>query len=285
MSCSATSRPWFTAPADHGSNDITGYEFSVDDGVTWDDLTTSDIDTDPVTGTITGLTNGDNYDVKVRAVSAAGDGAASASMGGSPTAPVVVELPGQVKDLVATAGSGQAVLTFPVPDEGDSATTGYEVSFDGGSWSPLTTTGTDPLSATITGLTNGTLYHVRVRAFSADGPGDASDAVDVTPKAATFPGPPNLSQVGSYRTPTGGILFAIDNPIDDGGSAITGYQLSVDDDIWSYITYNPATPNQALGFDFSNVGVCSLRSYRLRAVNAAGKSDPSNPIRFQSRWC
>jgi hypothetical protein len=62
----------FTAPNDGGSP-ITGYQVSLDGGMTWATLTTSQAQT-AVTGTVTGLTADTGYNVQVRAVNALGSG-------------------------------------------------------------------------------------------------------------------------------------------------------------------------------------------------------------------
>ena len=61
----------FTAPSDNGGSAITDYEYQLDGGSWVSAATTSS----PIV--ITGLTNGTSYSIKLRAVNAAGDGAAS----------------------------------------------------------------------------------------------------------------------------------------------------------------------------------------------------------------
>jgi hypothetical protein len=81
-------------------------------------------------------------------------------------------------------GDESATVDFTAPDDNGVAITGYEVSTDGGgTWASVTTTGTGRLEAVVTDLTNGQTYSVVVRAQSADGGGDESVAMDVTPYA------------------------------------------------------------------------------------------------------
>jgi hypothetical protein len=82
------------------------------------------------------------------------------------------------RDLAAAAGDASATLSFRAPgNPGTSAITGYEVSTDAGAtWRALATTagaGTN-LNAALAGLTNGSTYHVLVRALNGAGAGDPS---------------------------------------------------------------------------------------------------------------
>ena len=64
----------FTAPTNNGGAAITDYEYQLDGG----DWTTAITTSSPVV--ITGLTNGNSYSIKLRAVNSAGNGAESASV-------------------------------------------------------------------------------------------------------------------------------------------------------------------------------------------------------------
>lgn len=87
-----------------------------------------------------------------------------------------------------TPGDGSAQMSFTPPvDAGTSAVTSYQISLDGGAtWITITTSpgpnGT--LTATLTGLTDGTTYNVIVRAVNNSGPGAASPSGSVTPQAS-----------------------------------------------------------------------------------------------------
>jgi hypothetical protein len=78
----------FTAPTSDGGTPVLGYRYSLDRGATWS--------ADPVASAASplvlyGLTNGVSYDVALRAVSIAGDGATSNVIAGTPAvAPVEV---------------------------------------------------------------------------------------------------------------------------------------------------------------------------------------------------
>ena len=67
----------FTAPASNGGSTITNYEYSTDNGATW--VTPSPVVTSSPLIISSGLTNCTTYQVKIRAVNAAGAGNASAA--------------------------------------------------------------------------------------------------------------------------------------------------------------------------------------------------------------
>ena len=77
------------SPGADGGSPITNYKYSINDGLDW-------ITRDPAATTsplvIAGLTNGNNYQLRLRAVNANGDGTPSLSVGGSPRAPAGVIL-------------------------------------------------------------------------------------------------------------------------------------------------------------------------------------------------
>ena len=72
----------YALPASNGGSPITSYQASVDGGANWP--TCSDA---AGTCTLVNLTNGTPYSVQIRAVNAAGPGAASAAVVGTPVAP------------------------------------------------------------------------------------------------------------------------------------------------------------------------------------------------------
>jgi gliding motility-associated-like protein len=78
----------FTAGADGGAS-ITNYEYSTDGGTTWTALNPADT-ASPVT--ITGLTNGTQYNIKLRAINSVGAGAASATITSTPIAPSTINI-------------------------------------------------------------------------------------------------------------------------------------------------------------------------------------------------
>jgi hypothetical protein len=95
----------------------------------------------------------------------------------------VVSPPDSPTALAATAGDGSASISFtPGVSDGGGAITNYQYSVDGISYTAFSPADTSsPVS--ISGLTNGTTYNIRLKAVNAAGAGNASAAVSVTPAA------------------------------------------------------------------------------------------------------
>lgn len=122
-------------------------------------------------------------------------------------------------------GDGSLTIEWHVPTGGDVAAAGYEYSTNGSPWTPIRRPAAgygDRLAHTITKLTNGTEYGVRVRAVSADGaPGAASVEQKATPfKAAGAPTHVVVTTGPSALTVTWGAAPT-------GGSAISKYVVEL----------------------------------------------------------
>lgn len=160
----------FTAPTSNGGAAISGYKHSTDGGANW---STSSARTSPFA--ITGLINGTEYSVMLRAVNSAGDGANSNTVSGTPattsSAPTVTAV---------APGDAQLSVSFTAPaSNGGSVITGYKYSTDdGANWS-TSSVRSSPFA--ITGLSNGTSYDVKLRAVNTKGDGLASNRVAATP--------------------------------------------------------------------------------------------------------
>ena len=160
----------WTAP-NNGGLAITRYEYSKDNGSSWTSTGTN------TSVTVTSLTNGTEYTFQVRAVNAAGNGAAATKKATPATKPAAPTLTTPVIE-----GNKQVRLRWPAPNNGGAAITGYDYSDDGTSWTGTGSTGTSYL---VTGLTNGTTYTFKVRAKNRKGDGAESAAVTATPRNFT----------------------------------------------------------------------------------------------------
>ena len=205
----------WTAPADNGAA-ISDYDVRYRQGSSgqW---TAHPHDGAETTATLTGLTNGITHQVQVRAVNAAGAGEWSPSAVATPAgAPDALDAP------ELTPGDGRLAVQWTAPADNGAAIAGYDVRYrqDGsGQWT-VHTHGSTETATTITGLTNGIAYQVRVRAFNAVGPGAWSAGVSATPAAepvVTFStdNPIELDEGGSIE-----LTLAVD-PVPAGGGAAT----------------------------------------------------------------
>jgi LPXTG-motif cell wall-anchored protein len=243
----------------NGGSPITNYEYSVDGGRTWTALSPT-ASTSPVT--ISGLTNGETYQVILRAVNAVGVSYAS-----EPAEFTLATVPDAPFDLAGIPGNEQAEVEFENGADGGSPLTNHEYSIDGGDWQPFDP---DELSSPVffDGLTNGTTYEVRLRAVNAVGVSDPSEPVQVTP--ATIPDPPTeLVATPGDRQAT--IAFTVGG---DGGSPLTNHEYNINGGDWQ-----PLDPART-GSPVVVSGLANGTTYeiRLRAVNAVGVSDPSEPV-------
>ncbi len=124
--------------------------------------------TDQVFGcTFTGLTNGIPYTFTVKALDAEARITHSAHGNATP-----LTMPGTPTHITATAGDGQATVSFAAPaDDGGSPVTGYVVSTSPGG---ITASGTG-ISITVKGLINGITYTFTVKAVNLAGHGAESE--------------------------------------------------------------------------------------------------------------
>ena len=258
----------WTAPASNGGAMILRYEYELDFSGTW----TSTGGT-ATSYTVTGLTNGQAYTFRVRAVNRVGAGLASSSRSATPTSTVVA--PDAPFGLSATPGNGQVMLSWVQPS-GGAALTDYEYEQDGsGIW---ISTGGTATSHTVTGLNNGQAYMFRVRAVNTLGNG-AVVTLEATPSPSSGRGggggpretvpsaPRNLVAEGG----DGQVKVTWKAPEDDGGSEITDYQYRI----------NGRNPWPSIGSTQTTHTLTGLINgtayvFEVRAVNRIGRGRASN---------
>ena len=271
-------------PADNGGLPITGYEYSQkeEDGSfgEWTPIDNSAPgDANETSYTVTGLTNGETYEFRVRAVNSVGPGAESKPARATPTT-----VPGAPRNLTLTSGSQYMMLIWERPaDNGGLPITGYEYSQkeeDGsfGEWTPIDNSApgdANETSYTVTGLTNGETYEFRVRAVNSVGPGAESKPARATP--ATVPGAPrNLTLTSGSQY----MMLIWERPADNGGLPITGYEYSQKEEDGSFGEWTPidnSAPGDANETSYAVTGLKNgtIYSFRVRAVNTIGPGDPS----------
>jgi len=119
------------------------------------------------------------------------------------TSVLVAQTPAAPTITSITTSSGTLSVAFTAGATNGSAITNYEFSTNNGAnWtvrSPVATT--SPIS--ISGLTNGTAYNVRIRAVNAAGAGDSSTAVSATPSAVVVSGDATLTSTYGQAASTG----------------------------------------------------------------------------------
>src|SRR5438270_256153 len=206
----------WTAPASDGGSPITSYTVTAAPG----GLSTT-VAAPATSATIQGLSNGTAYTLTVTAANVAGSGPASAASNSvTPVAPLSV--PGAPTAVTATAGDGQATVTWTAPaSDGGSPITSYTVTpSPSGTAISVVAPAT---SATVPGLTNSLTYTFTVTATNAVGTSAASATSNaVTPGPATLP-----------VSPTGPVVLLTQNPPNPSGSSTATFTFSA--------TTNPVT--------------------------------------------
>ena len=283
-----------TAPGvDRDINDDFGYSVAIDgntvvigavneeaayvfDIAAWDDIARSGATT--TSHIVTGLTNDVTYPFRVRAVNTV-EGTVRESV---PSDPAVLETPTAAVYAPARAlnfsarqtGVGQVELMWDA-HRYPLTVVRYQFTQDGGTnWTDIDGSDSGTQSYTITGLDAGD-YTFAVRAVNnaldtdgdAIGMGASSDSQSITipDKSAA---PDSFSAVGG----DGHVWLGWRSPLD---STITGYQYQQGTGDWTDI------PGSKAGTTFHVVtGLANGMSYafRVRAVNAAGGSDPSDEL-------
>ena len=250
-------RASWTAPAGYGAA-ITDYDVEYRQGSSgaWTDAGHAGADR---TATILSLTDGQSYQVRVRASSARGAGPWSS--------PVSTTIGVPSPPLAPTLASGNAVLTaaWAAPSGNGSAISGYGVRYrtsGGSTWTSVSHTGTGT-SASIGSLTNATAYDVQVRATNARGSGAWS------PSATDKPGRPQQASAPTLTTPAQRQIHASWPATAANGSAVTdydvGYRLAAAD-TWSDWSHS------GTGRTATITGLTPNSGYqvRVRASSAAG---------------
>ncbi|MDG1845926.1 MAG: fibronectin type III domain-containing protein, partial [Acidimicrobiales bacterium] len=275
----------WSGPGANGGSPITGYTVtSIPAGVGQTCTVTA------TTCTVTGLTNGNAYSFVVVATNIVGNSQLS-----NPSAQVIpvgvvippaplpagVTVPDAPTNLVGVAGNGQVTLVWAGPaNNGGSVITGYTVTRTPGGVGE-TCVVTVP-TCTFTTLENGTAYTFTVVATNA-----AGNSANSIASAALIP---IGQQVGNNAAPTAPfeptrvIATPLDKriqvdwlaPVNDGGSAITGYT----------VTRTPGGEGQtcelnALTCTFTNLQNGTAYTFTVVATNDIGdgqRSVPSAPV-------
>ena len=157
-----------TPPANNGGSEIVGYKYSIDDGTNYS--------TDVITLTnnefnITGLTNGTEYTVRIKAVNSVGDGAASNSIASTP-----LTVPDAPEISIVPGNNSLTINITPPANNGGTYIFGYKyaTSNNGVNYNNFSVI-FNSLEIEITPLTNGTPYYVKIVAVNYVG--DSSEVV------------------------------------------------------------------------------------------------------------
>ena len=247
----------WTAPASNGGATILRYEYELDFSGTWTSTGSA-----ATNYTVMGLTNGQFYTFRVRAVNRVGAGAASGSRSATPTA--TLGAPDAPHSLSATPGNRQVRLNWVQPS-GGAAVTHYEYELDlSDTW---TSTGSTAPTYTVRNLMNGQSYTFRVRAVNTARQSAASNSQSTTPTATEPDAPQNLSATRGDQQ----VTLRWTAPTSDGGEPITRYEYEQDrSGTWT------STDSTATSYTVRSLTNGQFYTFRVRAVNSIGPSGASN---------
>ena len=201
---------------DPGNDTITKYQYSTNGGTNFTDIGSSDNETTAYT--VTGLTNGTQYTLAVRAVNDGGDGTASTVTATPET------VPDAPTSLTATGADTSVTLAWTASvSDGGSAITMHQYrqkagTDNYGNWTDIPESahgGNNAIGHTVTGLDRGKTYTFLVRAVNSVGNSIASgEASALTAPAA----PVNLTAMPLDMQ----VQLTWDDP---GNTTITKYEL------------------------------------------------------------
>ena len=211
---------------------------------------------------ITGITNGQTYNITLKAVNARGQSNASNAVSINSST-----IPNPPTILNAAIGNGEVVIAFIAGLNGGQPITDYLYSIDGINY---ISSGSISNTIKITGLTNGQTYNITLKAVNANGQSIASNSVSAKP-SNSGPLAPVLTGV-TFKTTDSMILTFTQEP---NGITITNYKYSIDGGN-NYTAFSPIDILSPVTIS----GLSSNTTYNisLKAIGVDGESGPSNII-------
>ena len=246
---------------------VTGYKVQWKSGQ--QDYDTSDRQkrvTSGTTATMTGLTNGVTYTVRVKAYNSAGDGQPSAEVTGTPVA----------EPALSSSSVEDDTATLTIADHAAAWYYKYTVP-TGGTCSAAIAAGTT--TADLTNLSSNTNY--TFKAYSNNGCTTQLTSATTDTDFLTKPGKPSKPVA---VTGIGGDKPAVTSSVTGGGTLTSWkYQYREKNDIlntymnWNNETTPPNTTTTSLSFTKTELRPGQILQFRVKAVNATGESEYSEP--------
>ncbi len=253
----------WTAPTSDGGRAVTGYLVTATPSTgTQITATVSGLST-----SLTGLTNGTEYAVSVRATNEVGTGPATAPVTVTPRPVTVPSVP---LAMAVSAGDTSVAVTWDVPaSDGASPITGYRTTATSPEQDPVVKVsfGTGTL---ITGLVNGRTYEITVVATNNVGDSPSTAPASATP--VSVPTEP-LAVIAKAGNRSASVTWT--PPSSDGGSPITSYSVSATPvTAGSSRTITVTSPTA----DFSDLAPAVAYTVTVVAQNVIGSGPASTSV-------
>ncbi len=146
-----------------------------------------------------------------------------------------------------------------------------------GKWVPVGKSDADkPTEMEVLGLEPGKKYHFRVKAVNEEGEGEPMETESAILAKNPFdvPLPPGLPDIIDWSETM--VKLRWEQPIRDGGAPITGYVIEMMDKMMgTFVKCAEVTGNVCQG-TVNNLEEGNRYEFRVRAVNKAGQSEPSD---------
>ncbi|MDA9718555.1 fibronectin type III domain-containing protein [Planctomycetaceae bacterium] len=256
-------------------------ESSDDGGEIWHPVDRANVNDLVTTETISvhnesALVIGTSYVFRVRAVNEQGGG--DWSIQSAPVMPL--RLPSAPLELTVSAISGGLTVGWNKPlDDGELTDASdlahgdhlldylVEYSTDAVTWQPHSSSPTEPTPLTISGLTGGVGYHVRVSARNTRGFGATVTSPPDSPSEPTSP--PGAVENLELTSVVNGVELNWDAPLLDGGKLITDYVIEFDVDGTGFVIENDGVSNQVGPYQKTLPAGSTVRA-KIYAKNSEG---------------
>ena len=260
------------APIDGGGSAITSYKLQRLINGQWSTIRESIA----LEAKLTREAPGTSYSLRVIAVNAIGEGAASAVAVTS--VPFAKSSAPRNLSADSTSQNNRVVFSWQAPENTGGATvSSYRLEYSANSTSWFAVAMTTSLSATVSSPPKGTTYTYRVFATTPAGLSEPSNLVSVS-VAASKPNSPSPRSINFAAD--GSIALAWYAPSDNGGSPITGYRVEISTDGKNFADLTTTAGNVlSASAPRANPGV--VVSFRVYAISALGESNASSVFRIQ----
>ena len=262
-SASQIAASW-AAPVDNGGTAVTNYTVKLFQGSTL----VGTQETANLSVTFAGLIRATAYTAEIFAVNAVGAGPISDRSAAATTKATVPDA-AAAPTLVVASASGISI-TWTAPSDGGAAVTGYIVRLFTGD-TLLDTKSTAATTLTFAGLARGIAYTADVAAINSTGAGSASTRSAAATIPATTPDAPAAPSVTAVSATGASVTWS--TPAINGGSALTGYTISV----WAGEKLVSKTTTDAATTTATFAGLAPATDYTVtvQATNAVGSSADS----------